>query len=47
MVLFQHVVVDAGTVVETVGVGDGGQLAQGFVALFVFGQEDKVVAAAV
>ena len=46
-VLLQHVVVDAGAVVEAVDVGYGGQFAEVVVAAEVLCQEDEVVAGAV
>ena len=47
LVLLQHIVVDARTVVETVGVGYRCQLAERMVPFEVLGQQDEVVAAAV
>ena len=47
VIFLQHIVVDTRTIVETVGIGNGGQFAQRVVALLVLCQQDKVVAAGI
>ena len=47
MVLLQHLMVNARTVIETLRIGNGCQLAQRMVALQILGQQNEVVAAAV
>ena len=42
MVLFQHIVVDTGTVVEAVGIGDGRELAQRLIPFLVLGQQGSI-----